>query len=112
MPYSSYVYQIEDILAEINKKTGRRLELHAFWKYPIWEEKSLGFKIHEKFVAPHRVFHLSVPVAAFREDHGKKRLDGEAVSKIIQQIESYFEIGTRAETGNSMQTPLRVKARG
>jgi hypothetical protein len=46
------VYPIEDILAEINGRTGRRLELHPFGKDPFWENSCACFKLHEKFAAP------------------------------------------------------------
>jgi hypothetical protein len=87
---SSYVYEIEDILAEINRRTSRRLELHPFWKYPIWKNSFAGFKIHEKFVVPEHVMHLSIPAKDFIQYGQTKKLSDAATSQITREIESFF----------------------
>jgi hypothetical protein len=104
---SSYVYQIEDIIAEINRTSNRRFVLHAFWKYPIWENASACFKIHEKFVDPQRVMHLSVPETAFSEGQETKKLSTAAILNITGEIESFFEChGQGARVSESAQQPI------
>ena len=61
MPDSAYIYEIEDVVAAVNRKTGWKVQLHAFWNYPIWRDSCAGFKLHDKFRDPLRVMHLSVP---------------------------------------------------
>jgi hypothetical protein len=90
VPDSSYVYQIEDILAEINRRTDRRLELHPFWKYPIWKTSCACFKLHEKFVVPEHVMHLSIPAKDLIQYGQTKKLSDAASFQITREIESFF----------------------
>jgi hypothetical protein len=92
MPDSSYTYQIEDILGEINQASGRRLELEPSRTYPIWDSTSAHFKIHDRLAAPGRVMELSVPATDFCEGVKTKKLSAAAISKIAQEIDSFFDV--------------------
>jgi hypothetical protein len=93
VPDSFYVYQVEDIIAEINRRTGTCVELHPSWKYPIWASAggSLGFKLRDRTANGQRIFDLLV-----REDEfvasslTSKRLNSEAAARITQEVESFF----------------------
>jgi hypothetical protein len=91
VPHFGYVYQVEDILTEINKRTGRQLQLHSFWKYPIWEDSCACFKLHDKSATPGRVMDLSIPESAFIEFGEIIKLTDRATSEITLGIETFFE---------------------
>lgn len=105
MPDSAYIYEIEDVVAAVNRKTGWKVQLHAFWNYPIWRDSCAGFKLHDKFRDPLRVMHLSVPAREF----ANRQLTPAAIDRISGEIESFF--GTvdhnRMESG---EYPARVRS--
>ena len=91
MPDAGYVYPIEDILADINSRTGLRIESHPFWQYPIWENACACFKIREKVVDSEQVMDLAVPAKFFIKSGRKVKLTDAATSQVTREIESFFE---------------------
>jgi hypothetical protein len=92
VPDSNYVYPIEDLLADINKRTGMHLELHPFWKYPIWEDlgASACFKVHEKIPDAIRIMHLSIPAEDLIVHGNTRKLGAATASRLGQEIVSFF----------------------
>jgi hypothetical protein len=91
MPDAGYVYPIEDILADINSRTSLRIELHPFWKYPIWENECACFKIREKIVASEQVMDLAVSAKFFIKFGRKVQLTDIATAQVTREIESFFQ---------------------
>jgi hypothetical protein len=91
MPDSIYVYEIEDIVADVNARTHRHLELHPFWKYPIWTQAGdyMHFKLRDRNGGA-QIMDLSVAEKDFASVAGTKKLNHAAVSDIIIQIEDFF----------------------
>jgi hypothetical protein len=92
---SSYVNPIENLLKEINRRTDKCVELHPFWKYPIWDDSYACFKLHDKIAAPERVMHLSIPGEDFLEDGQTQKLSEAATSHATREIVSFFEKAVR-----------------
>jgi hypothetical protein len=92
MPDSIYVYEIEDIIADINRRTHRRLELHPFWKYPIWTKAGdyIHFKLRDRSGGVHQIMDIAVAEKDFASVAGTKKLKDTAVSDITIQIENFF----------------------
>ena len=88
---AGYVYPIEDILADINSRTGMRIELHPSSKYPIWKNSCACFKVREKFSAPGQVMDLAIPARVFVKSGRKIKLTDAATSQVTREIESFFE---------------------
>jgi hypothetical protein len=114
VPYSFYVYEIEDIIAEINRRLGTCVEFHPSWKYPIWvSARSLEFKLRDRTATGERIFDLVVPENQFVPSSSRsKRLTSEAADRITQQIESFFGFSMNARgaadsAGNTSERPPR-----
>jgi hypothetical protein len=106
VPDSFYVYEVEDIVAEINRRTGTCVELHPSWKYPIWASAGgfLGFKLRDRTANGQPIFDLVVREDEFVASSSKsKRLTSEAATRIRQEIESFFG---RAGTGSSIDPAI------
>jgi hypothetical protein len=89
---SSYVYQVEDIIAEINGRTGMRIELHPSWHYPIWTKSGseLSFKLRDTNGDRQFLFDLHLSRKEFVSRSGKKRLTDLAAARITHEIEEFF----------------------
>src|SRR5438477_7105226 len=91
MPDSNYVYEIEDIISEINRRAHRRIELFPFWKYPIWAGDQAAFKLRDKRGNLHQIMDLEVPEKNFfSPSAGRKKLTSDAISRITGEIERFF----------------------
>jgi hypothetical protein len=90
MSDSDYVYEIEDIISEINRRTHRSIELFPFWKYPIWANDQAAFKLRDKGANLQQIMDLSVPEKDFSISAGRKKLNPGAISRMTSQIESFF----------------------
>jgi hypothetical protein len=103
---SSYVYEIEDIIADINKRTHRRLELHPFWKYPIWTKSGefLHFKLRDRSERVEQIMDLGVAEKDFAAPARTKKLTDAAVSDIILRIEAFFQSGGQEEKHSAVST--------
>ena len=88
---SSYVNPIENLLKEINRRTDKCVELHPFWKYPIWDDSCACFTVHDKVFEPARVMHLSISIENFIADGDTQRLSEAGASRAAREIVSFFE---------------------
>lgn len=111
MPDSFYVYEIEDIVLEINRRVGTGIESHPMWKYPIWGlgGKSLEFKLRDRSANPQCIMDLVVRENEFVAASSRsKRLSSTAAARITQQIETFF---TRAGTARSIDPAVQADAK-
>jgi hypothetical protein len=93
VPDSFYVYEIEDIIADMNRRAGTCVEFHPSWKYPIWASTggTLGFKLRDRTANGQRVFDLVVLEDEFVPSSPRsKRLTSNAASRIREEIECFF----------------------
>jgi hypothetical protein len=108
VPDSFYVYEIEDIVAEINRRSGTSVELHPSWKYPIWASAGgfLEFKLRDRTANAQRIFDLTVREDQFVASSSRsKRLTTEAAARVTLEIESFFR---RAGTAQSIEPAVQA----
>jgi hypothetical protein len=107
MPDSDYVYEVEDIILEINRRTRRSIELFPFWKYPIWAGDHALFKLRDSRADLNQIMDLRVPAKDFSTFSGRNKLNLRAISRITGEIEEFFcSRPTKAED------PLELKSGG